>query len=234
MTTPFAWWNWLVEKDVGGLAVASLVLALIVATVKILKDRAAIRKLIAETRKIEADTRAIDGDKRKADRERVRNCARAILNSVSALVDELYTTFHLFAFPPNKVSKAKVAEALRVARRFRYEQRYRVEMETLLAELAAYAGSDRNSGISQLGSQAQRLLLKVSDKKALVARIEQSGLNTDTSAAVTSWLGDVRELQIVLGASVGAIVAQLSLAQNDRATAEHGPTGSGGSGDVAA
>src|SRR4051812_7653023 len=110
-------------------------------------------------------------------------------------------------------AKAKLAEAVRVARRFRHEQRYRVEMETLLAELAAYAGSDDDSAISQLGSQAQQLLTKVSDKKARGATIEQSGLNTGTSAAVTHWLGDVRELQIVLGASVGAIVAQLSLGQ---------------------
>lgn len=229
MTIPFAWWNWLVEKDVGGLTVASLVIALIVAIVKILKDRAAIRKLKAETQKIEADTRAIDRAERDADRERVRNCARAILNSVSALVDELYATFHLFAFPPDKVSKAKLTEAIRVARRFRHEQRYRVEMETLLAELAAYAGSDRDSAISQLGSQAQQLLTKVSDKKALVERIEHSGLNTGIAAAVTNWLGDVRELQIILGASVGEIDAQLSLGQNDKA--KRGATTSG---DVAA
>lgn len=219
MTISFAWWNWLVEKDVGGLAVAGLLLALIAAIVKILKDRAAIRKLKAETRKIDADTRAVHRAEHEGDRERVRNCARAILNSVSALVDELYATFHLFAFPPNKVSKTKLAEAVQVARRFRHEQRYRVEMETLLAELAAYAGSGGNSGISQIGSQAQRLLAKVSDKKALVERIEQSGLNAGTAAAVTNWLGEVRELQIILSASVGTIVAQSALGQTDIAAA---------------
>ncbi|MHB8267445.1 hypothetical protein [Bradyrhizobium sp.] len=231
MTIPFAWWNWLVEKDVGGFAVAALLLALVAAIFKILRDRAAIRKLIAEARKIDADTRAIDRAARDADREGVRNCARAILKSVSGLVDELYATFHLFAFPPDKVSKAKLAEAVRMARRFRHEQRYRVEMETLLAELAAYAGSEGNSAISQLGSQAQLLLMKVSDKKALVERIEQNGLNPGTSAAVRSWLGEVRELQIVLSVSVGAIVAQVSLGQNGKAVAERGTTASG---DVAA
>ncbi|WP_375414138.1 hypothetical protein [uncultured Bradyrhizobium sp.] len=231
MTIASAWWTWLLEKDVGGLAVTTLVLTLIVAIVKILRDRAAIRKLVAETRKIDADTRAMDRAEREADRERVRNCARAILNSVSALVDELYATFYLFAFPPDKVSKAMLAEAVQAARRFRQEQRYRVEMETLLAELAAYAGSDCDAIIAQLGSQAQQLLIKVSDKKALVARIESGGLDADTAMAVASWLGDVRELQILLGASVGAIAARLSLAQNDKAAAERGTKASG---DVAA
>lgn len=228
MTVAIAWWNWLAAKDVGGLALASVVLALIVAIVKILKDRAAIRKLKAETRKISADTRAIERAERDGDRERVRDCARAILKSVSALVDELYATFHLFALPPDKVSKAKLAEAVRMARQFRQEQRYRVEMETLLAELTAYAGSERSSDIPHLGSQAQRLLMKVSDKKALVARIEQNGLDAGTSAAVRNWLGEVRELQIVLGASVGMIVAQVSLGQNDKAAAGRGTAASGG------
>jgi hypothetical protein len=207
----FVWWNWLLEKDVGGLAFAALLIALAAAVMKILRDRAEIRKLSAETRKIDADARAIDRRERSPHREGVRNCAGEILRCVSALVDELYATFMIFAFPPAKVDKARLQEAVLLARRFRHEQRYRVEMELLLAELATYAGLESDCSISHLGSQAQALLAKVSDKKAVVSRIEQAGLNSDNTAAVRTWLGEVRELQIALAASVGTIVAQLAL-----------------------
>jgi hypothetical protein len=207
----FVWWNWLLEKDVGGLAFATLLIALAAAVMKMLRDRAEIRKLSAETRKIDADARAIDRRERSPHREGVRNCAGEILRSVSALVDELYATFMIFAFPPAKVDKARLQEAVLLARRFRHEQRYRVEMEVLLAELATYARLESDSSISHLGSQAQALLAKVSDKKAVVSRIEQAGLNTDNTTAVRTWLGEVRELQIAMAASVGTIVAQLAL-----------------------
>jgi hypothetical protein len=209
----FVWWNWLLEKDIGGLAVAALLVALAAAIMKILRDRAEIRKLGAEARKIDADTRAIDRRERGSHREGVRNCAGEVLRSVSALVDELYATFNLFAFPPARVDEAKLAEAVLLARRFRHEQRYRVEMEVLLAELGTYARLESNSSISRLGLQAQALLTKVSNKKAVVARIEQAGLTLDNAAAVRTWLGEVRELQISLAASVGTVVAQLALAQ---------------------
>ena len=213
MQVMFVWWNWLVEKDVGGLAITALLIALAAAVMKILRDRAEIRKLGAEARKIDADTRAIDRRERGSHRENVRNCAAEILRSVSALVDELYTTFDLFGFPPAKIDKARLQEALLQARRFRHEQRYRVEMETLLAELGTYTRRECDSSISRLGSETQALLAKVSDKKAIVAGIENTGLNSDNTAAVRTWLGDVRELQIALAASVGTIVAQLALAQ---------------------
>jgi hypothetical protein len=218
----FVWWNWLLEKDIGGLAVAALLVALAAAAMKILRDRAEIRKLSAEARKIDADTRAIDRRERGAHRENVRNCAGDILRSVSALVDDLYSTFNLFAFPPAKIDKARLQEAVMLARRFRHEQRYRVEMEVLLAELATYARLESDSSISRLGSQAQALLTKVSDKKVVLAGIEQAGLNPDNTAAVRTWLGDVRELQIALAASVGTIVAQLALAQTAGTAAECG------------
>jgi hypothetical protein len=207
----FVWWNWLLEKDIGGLAFAALLVALAAAVMKILRDRAEIRKLGAETRKIDADARAIDRRERSPHREGVRNCAGEILRSVSALVDELYATFMIFAFPPAEVDKARLQEAVLLARRFRHEQRYRVEMEVLLAELATYARLESDSSISRLGSQAQALLAKVSDKKAVVSRIEHAGLNPDNTAAVRNWLGEVRELQVALAASVGTIVAQLAL-----------------------
>jgi hypothetical protein len=205
------WWKWLLEKDFGGLAVAALLVALAAAAMKILRDRAEIRKLSAETRKIDADARAIDRRERSPHREGVRNCAGEILRSVSALVDELYATFNLFAFPPVKVDKARLQEAVLLARRFRHEQRYRVEMEVLLAELATYARVESEPSISLLGAQAQCLLARVSDKKAVVAGIEHAGLNPDNAAVVGIWLGEVRELQIALAASVGTIVAHLAL-----------------------
>jgi hypothetical protein len=210
----FVWWNWLLEKDIGGLAVAALLVALAAAVMKILRDRAEIRKLGAEARKIDADTRAIDRRERGSHRENVRNCAGSILRSVSALVDELYATFNLFGFPPAKVDEARLEEAVRLAQRFRHEQRYRVEMQVLLAELTTYASLESEPSISRLGLQAQALLAKVSDKKSIVARIEQAGLTLDSAAAVRRWLGEVRELQIGLAASVGTIVSQLALAPN--------------------
>jgi DNA repair exonuclease SbcCD ATPase subunit len=213
----FVWWNWLVEKDVGGLAVGALLLALAAAITKILRDAAEIRKLRAEARKIDADASAIRRRECMSDREGVRSCARNILGSVSALVDELYETFGLFAFPPAKIDRAKLRQAIVVAQRFRHEQRYRVEMEGLLAELATFARVESNRSLAELASQAQLLLTKVSDKKGLVARIEQAGLNADTTAAVRSWLGEVRELQIGLSTAVGTIVSQLALAPSDGA-----------------
>jgi hypothetical protein len=131
------------------------------------------------------------------------------------MVDELYETFNLFAFPPAKVDRAKLQQALIAARRFRHEERCRVEMEGLLAELATFARVESNGLLSELASQAQRLLAKVGDKKCLVARIEQVGLNADTAAAVRSWLDEVRELQIALSRSVGTIVSQLALTPSD-------------------
>lgn len=216
------WWNWLLEKDFGGLAVAALIVALAAAVVKILRDRAEIRKLSAETRKMDADARAIDRRDRNPRREGVRKCAGDILRSVSALVDELYAVFGLFAFPPARVDKARLQEAVLLARRFRHEQRYRVEMESLLAELSTYACQESEPSISRLGSQAQALLAKVSDKKAVVTGIEQAGLNRDNTEAVKTWLGQVRELQIALAASVGTIVAQLALAQTGETAGECG------------
>jgi hypothetical protein len=121
MQVMFVWWNWLVEKDVGGLAIAALLIGLAAAVMKILRDRAEIRKLGAEARKIDADARAIDRRERGSHRENGRNCAAEILRSVSALVDELYATFNLFAFPPAKVDKARLQEAVLQARRFRHE-----------------------------------------------------------------------------------------------------------------
>jgi hypothetical protein len=214
------WWNWLVEKDIGGLAVVALLVALAAAVMKILRDRAEIRKLGAEARKIDADTRAIDRRERNPHREGVRSCASEILRSVSALVDELFVTFDLFAFPPPRVDKARLQEAVLLARKFRHEQRYRVEMESLLAELGTYARLESEPSISRLGSQAQALLAKVSDKKAVVTGIEQAGLSRDNTEAVRTWLGQVRELQIALAASVGTIVAQLALAQTGEAAGE--------------
>src|SRR5437588_7239454 len=84
------WWNWLLQKDIGGLAAAALLFALAAAIVKILRDRAEIRKLTAETRKIDAEARAVNRRERDPTRERVRSCASGILRSVSELVDELY------------------------------------------------------------------------------------------------------------------------------------------------
>lgn len=218
----FVWWNWLLEKDIGGLAVAALLVALAAAMMKILRDRAEMRKLGAEATKIEADVRAIDRRERGSHRENVRNCAGDILRSVSALVDELYVTFNLFAFPPARVDKARLQEAVLLARRFRHEQRYRVEMEALLAELATYAQLESDSSISRLGSLAHALLAKVSDKKAVVARIEQAGLNVDNAAAVRTWLSEVRELQIDLAASIGTIVSQLAIGQTAGTAGECG------------
>jgi hypothetical protein len=218
----FVWWNWLVEKDIGGLAIVALLVALAAAVMKILRDRAEIRKLSAETRKIEADARAIDRRERSPHREGVRNCAGEILRSVSALVDELYVIFSLFAFPPAKVDKTRLQEAVLLARRFRHEQRYRVEMEVLLAELATYARLESDSSISRLGSQAHVLLTKVSDKKIIVARIEQAGLNLDNAAAVRIWLSEVRELQIDLAASIGTIVSQLAIGHSAETAGEYG------------
>jgi hypothetical protein len=217
------WWNWLLDKDFGGLAVAALIVALAAAVMKILRDRAEIRKLSAETRKIDADARAIGRRERSPHREGVRNCAGEILRSVSALVDELYATFNLFAFPPAKVDKARLQEAVLLARRFRHEQRYRVEMEVLLAELATYARLESEPSISRLGSQAQALLGKVSDKKAVVAGIEQAGLNPNNTEVVRTWLGEVREMQIALAASVGAIVGHLALTRTPGTAGENEP-----------
>jgi hypothetical protein len=210
----FVWWNWLLEKDIGGVAVAALLVALAAAIMKILRDRAEIRKLAAETRKIDADVRAIGGSERRSHREGARKCAGDILRSVSALVDELYATFDLFAFPPANVDEARLQEAVLLARRFRHEQRYRVEMEVLLAELGTFARVECDCSTSGLASQTHSLLTKVGDKKTLVARIEQGGLTLDNAAAVKHWLGEVRELQISLAASVGTIVSQLALAQS--------------------
>jgi hypothetical protein len=218
----FVWWNWLLEKDVGGLAFAALLIALAAAVMKILRDRAEIRKLSAEARKIDADARAIDRRERSPHREGVRNCAGEILRCVSALVDELYATFMIFAFPPAKVDEARLEEAVRLARRFRHEQRYRVEMQVLLAELTTYASLESEPSISRLGFQAQALLAKVSDKKAVVAKIEHAGLNLDNAATVRTWLGEVRELQIDLAASIGTIVAQLAIGQTAGPAGEFG------------
>src|ERR1041385_2088258 len=185
----FVWWNWLLEKDVGALAVAALLVALAAAVMKMLRDRAEIRKLGAEARKIDADASATLRRDRSPHREGVRTCAGGILRTVSALVDELYATFNPFAFPPAKINRARLQEAVLLARRFRHEQRYRVEMEALLAEPAAYAPTGCDAAVSQIGSQARGLLAKVSDKRAVVAGIEQDGLNHDNAAAARSRVG---------------------------------------------
>jgi hypothetical protein len=86
-------------------------------------------------------------------------------------------------------------------------------MEVLLAELATFARAECDCSVSELGLQAMALLTKVSDKKSVVTGIEQAGLTLANAAAVRTWLGEVRELQIALAASVGTVVAQSALAR---------------------
>jgi hypothetical protein len=208
-------WTWLVEKDIGGLALAALVLALIGSAYLILKSRAEIRKLRAETKKIETDTRATERQRRNSHRERVRDCAGDILRSVSAMVDELFATFGPFAEWIKNVDKAKLEEAIRVAQRFSHEQRYRADIEKLISEFAALGSRETDPAIAQLQAKASALLMKVSDKKMHVAKIEEHGLTRDATAGVTSWLGEIRELRAEIGKLVGEVSAHLSLAMND-------------------
>lgn len=212
MTLPSVLSSFLTKET---LTIAGLILALAVAIATILKYRAEIRKLRAETKKIESDALAAERDKRKSERERVRDCAGNIIRSVSAMVDELFATFSPFAHPPGSVDKAKLDEAILVARRFRHEQRYRTDIERLISEFAALGARRTDPAIARLQAKATALLVKVSDKKIHVAKIEAEGLNRETAAGVASWLGEVRDLGAELGSLVGDFSGRLSLAPDD-------------------
>jgi uncharacterized membrane protein len=205
-------WTWLVEKEVGLLPAAGVMLALAVSLTIILLNLANRRKANAETKKVEAETRAIERQQRNSHRERVRDCAGDILRSVSAMVDELFATFGPFALWVENVDKAKLAEAIRVAQRFRAEQRYRAEIEKLISEFAALGARETDPAVAQLLAKATALLMKVSEKKMHVEKIEAEGLTREAAAGVASWLGEIRELRAEIGSLVGEVSAYLSLA----------------------
>lgn len=213
--------DWLFSKETGVLAIAAVAVWVVGSIVAIRDKNAAIRekdalirKLSAETKKIESDTLAPERDKRKSERERVQDCARNILQSVSATVDEMFATFYLFGHPPEYVAGDKLQEAIRVARRFRHEQRYRVEIEKLIGELAALGHGTNDEALTRLHSLMLSLLARISDKKAHVANIEAGGLNGQNAAAVAKWLGEIREIQVGVASLVGEISGRLSLAQD--------------------
>lgn len=197
------------------LTIAGLILALAVAIATILKYRAETRKLRAETKKIESDALAAERDKRKSERERVQDCARNILQSVSATVDELFATFFLFAYPPEYVSGEKLQEAIRVARRFRHEQRYRVEIENLMSELASLAHGTHDEALARLHSLMLGLLTRITEKKTHVANIDAGGLTGENAAAVARWLDEIRDIQVAIGLLIGDISGRLALSQNN-------------------
>jgi hypothetical protein len=117
------------------------------------------------------------------------------MRCVSATIDQLFATFGVFASWREAVGKAELAEALRVARRFRHEQRYRVESESLIGELGALGRHVSDLSITQLRQQAASLLAKIEEKKVLVAKIELGGLTRENAAAVVAWLSEIREIQ---------------------------------------
>jgi len=206
-------WRWLVEKDTGALVVAGLVLALAVSVATILKLLEERRKFRAEASKAEAEARAAERQGRRSELERLQDCARDVMCCVSATVVEVHATFSLFAYAAESSSPKKVQEATRGARRFRYEQRYRVEIEKFIGELAAHGERISSDMIGQLRLKAISLLAKIADKKALVARIETEGLNRETSAAVAGWLDDIREIESGISPLVGAILG-MSLSED--------------------
>lgn len=208
-------WAWLVAKDVGGLALAALAIALMASIYVILKNRAEIRKLRVETSKIEAETHAIERERRNSHRERVRDCASNILRSVSAMVDELFATFGPFAQWVKKVDQAKLGEAIDVADRFSHEQPYGAVIGKLISEFATLGARETDPAVAQLQAQAAALLLKVSDKKTHLAKIKKDGLTAGATAEVTAWLGEIRDLRDEIGKLVGEVSAGLSLAMNE-------------------
>jgi hypothetical protein len=208
-------WSWLVEKDTGVLVVVGLVVALTVSAATILKLLAERRKFLADARKAEAEARAAELQEPKSDRERVRDCARNVMRCVSATVDELFATFGVFA-SWREAGKAELAEALRVARRFRHEQRYRVESESLIGELGALGRHVSDQSITQLRQQAASLLVKIEEKKVLVAKIELGGLTRENAAAVAAWLSELREIQVGIALLVGDISGDLSLTSDGK------------------
>ena len=207
-------WAWLVAKDIGGLALAGLVVALVASIFIILKSRAEIRKLRAETSKIEAETRVIGRQRRNSQRERVRDCASDILRCVSKMVDELFATFGPFSAWVKKVDKAKLGEAIRVAERYSHEQPFGAEIGKLISEFAALGVCETDPAVAQLQAKAASLLMKVSDKKRHLAKIKQEGMTTEAAAEITAWLGEVRDLRDEMGKLVGEVSARLSLAMN--------------------
>jgi hypothetical protein len=208
-------WTWLIKKEVGVLPAAGVLLALTVSLTIILLNLANRRKANAETKKIEAETRAIERQRRNSHRERVRDCAGNILRSVSAMVDELFATFGPLAQWFESVDKVKLDETLLVARRYRHEQPYRADIGKLISEFTAFGARETDPAIAQLQAKAIALLMKVSDKKIHVAKIEAEGLNCETAAGVASWLGEIRELRADIGSLVGEASARLSLAMDD-------------------
>ena len=218
-------YEWLFSKETGLLTLA-LSLALSLATLwlktatirekdAIIREKdAQIGKLTAETRKIEVDTLAPEREARKSERERIQDCARNIEHCVSATVDELNATFGPFRNPPDDVNPEKLQETLRVAKRFRQEQRYRVDAEKHVGELRALADGTEEEALARLHELMRSILAKISDKKIYVANIETGGLTPENVKAVGDWLDEIRETQVSIAALVGAICGRLSLAED--------------------
>lgn len=119
--------------------------------------------------------------------------------------------------PAQEREPKKLQEAIRVAQRFRQEQRYRVDIEKYVGEIRALAQGTQDEALARLHAHMLSLLTKISDKKLHVGNIEASGLTPENVAGVAKWLGEIFEIQVTISDLVGEISGRLALAE-DRGT----------------
>lgn len=191
-------WTRLFEQGSGLLAPA-VVVAGLAATISL------IVKHLAEAWKHSKEAKKIDADALRAAHQGIVECAEAILESSSTMVEELDKAFYDLAYPPKDVNETVLQEWIGGARRYWHEQSYRAALERLIGKLTTLAGCQNDPAITRLLNEAANLLEKVSEKKRHVRNVEERGLTEDVVQAIRNWLSDVRERQIGLAPLVGAI-----------------------------
>jgi hypothetical protein len=205
-----ALWELLVRPETGGIALAALAGAAITWIAMTLKLRAEAGKYRAETKKIESDNRRAAREELRSRYEQTTACAANLLDSTSRVVNQLNAVFFPFAFSSPNVSKAKKRELLDGAKRFRQEQLYRPDVEKLTAELSALDEGDQEPTIDCLRLAIDSFLLKVSEKKTYVSRLEAADAAPDLAEEIKAWLNEVLERQVAIGALVGTITGRLA------------------------
>lgn len=210
-------WELLFRPETGLVALAMLSGGAVSWIVKALLQRAETAKHRAEIDKYRAEIEKIIADERRAVREDVRSrnerttaCAADVLNSTSMLLNQLNAVFFPFAFPAATLSKAKRREFITGAKRFRHEQLYRPIIEKLIAELVALGGFVHDLNIDQLRVAVDALLLKISEKKSHVSKLEDAEQATSSAEDLKAWLGECLEIQVLIGSLVGTITGRLA------------------------
>jgi hypothetical protein len=215
------WWDWIVQKDTGLLAILVVVVGLLSTVLVMLKNRAEIKRIGVDSQKAKAELRKSRDDRQDMEHGKIAASATRILDNTSKLYNQLYLTYAPLADGPSKYKKAKLQSLLSAVREFRYLQIYRPEIEKGVNELCALAGHVGDAAIDRLRDCVRSFCDTVADnqRECFVRPLEsvianakgnECTLDAATIGDLKSWINSLRELHNQLPPLVGTISGRLT------------------------